>query len=259
MRIQRHVRAPDSQFVRLSSPLGRRDLHVHRSLLGSWDRLEERGRYWLLQPLCSPAALTPASTAQALTIPWSFEANDGQVDSRVNYLARGNGYTLYLTPDQAVLDLQSPGASTYSPLTMQLIGSNPAAQPVGLDLQAGQSNYFVGNNPSQWITNIANYGQVEYQQVYQGVSLDYHGTQGQLEFDFTVAPGADPSQIRLQFSGGPIALARRPGEPGPPAIRRQRDRGRPGGLPDGERRAAKRERPLRAPGEQRGRLRAGQL
>ena len=119
----------------------------------------------------------------------------------MNYLARGNGYTLYLTPDQAVLDLQSPGTSTYSPLTMQLVGSNAAAQPVGLDLQAGQSNYFVGNKPSQWITNIANYGQVEYQQVYPGISLDYHGTQGQLEFDFTVAPGADPSQIRLQFSG----------------------------------------------------------
>ena len=77
---------------------------------------------------------------------------------------------------------------------MQLIGSNPAAQPVGLDLQAGQSNYFVGNNPSQWITNIANYGQVEYQQVYQGVSLDYHGTQGQLEFDFTVGRGPTPAR-----------------------------------------------------------------
>ena len=136
-----------------------------------------------------------------MTIPWSFEANDGQTNPEVNYLARGNGYTLFLTPDQAVLDLQSPGTSTYSPLTMQLVGSNPAAQPVGLDLQAGQSNYFVGNNPSQWITNIANYGQVEYQQVYTGVNLDYHGTEGQLEFDFTIAPGADPSQIRLQFSG----------------------------------------------------------
>ena len=110
MRIQRHVRAPDSQFVRLSSPLARRDLHVHRSLLGSWDRLEDCA---LLAAPAVGAARERRQVAAALTIPWSFEANDGQVDSRVNYLARGNGYTLYLTPDQAVLDLQSPGTSTY--------------------------------------------------------------------------------------------------------------------------------------------------
>ncbi len=144
---------------------------------------------------------TGGAASSAIQIPWSFEANQGQTDSQVNYLARGNGYTLFLTPTEAVLNLLSSTSSTYSALSMQLVGSNATAQPVGLDPQAGQSNYLVGNDPSQWHTNIANVGQVEYKEVYAGVDLDYHGTQGQLEFDFTVAPGADPSAIRLQFSG----------------------------------------------------------
>ena len=134
--------------------------------------------------------------------------------SQVNYLARGNGYTLYLTPDQAVLDLQSPSTSTYSPLTMQLIGSNPAAQPVGLDLQAGQSNYFVGNNPSQWITNIANYGQVEYQQVYPGVTSTITARRASSN---SISPSPrGPTPARCSSSRASALLARRQG-PDPPA------------------------------------------
>src|SRR5258707_462918 len=84
---------------------------------------------------------------------------------------------------------------------MQVVGAGPSAQPVGLDEQAGKSNYLIGNDPSQWRTNIANYGRVEYQNVYTGIDLVYYGNQRQLEYDFVVAPGADPGIIQLAFEG----------------------------------------------------------
>ena len=68
-------------------------------------------------------------------------------------------------------------------------------------MQTGVSNYFTGNNPSQWLTNISQYGEVEYQNVYAGIDLVYYGNQQQLEYDFVVAPGANPGSIHLDFKG----------------------------------------------------------
>jgi hypothetical protein len=85
---------------------------------------------------------------------------------------------------------------------MRLVDANAATQAVGLDQQAGVSNYINGNNPSQWITNVAHYGRVEYQDVYRGINLVYYGnSQTQLEYDFDVAPGANPAAIQLAFQG----------------------------------------------------------
>jgi hypothetical protein len=86
-------------------------------------------------------------------------------------------------------------------LAMNLIGANPSPLVTGLDQLPGTSNYFIGNDPSQWHTNIPNYGQVAYQGVYPGVNLVYHGNEQQLEYDFVVTPGSDPSTIRLRFQG----------------------------------------------------------
>src|SRR5436190_15846082 len=84
---------------------------------------------------------------------------------------------------------------------MQLLGANP--QPVlrPLDEQPGKSNYFLGQDPKQWRTNVPTFAQVQYRAVYPGVDLLYHGNQRQLEYDFVLAPGADPQKIRLAFAG----------------------------------------------------------
>jgi len=129
-------------------------------------------------------------------LPMSFEANQGQTDARVQFLARGDGYGLFVTPTEAVLSLQ--GAS---PLRMQLVGANPAPAAAGLDRLPGVSNYLIGNDPSRWHTNVPNFARVQEQGVYPGVDLTYYGSQRQLEYDFTVAPGADPGAIRLAFQG----------------------------------------------------------
>ncbi|OFV91359.1 MAG: hypothetical protein A3H28_11940 [Acidobacteria bacterium RIFCSPLOWO2_02_FULL_61_28] len=222
-------------------------------------------------------------------LPLSFEANHGQTDGSVKFLSRGNGYTLFLTANEAVLTLrrsqesevrsqnQSPdregggihpsrtnpssarlpraesrgqrvgypqvtqippiviprsvsdeGPVRSSPsvpsaksadlyrlavdetavLRMKLVGANPNPAVTGLAELSGKSNYFIGNDPSKWRTNVPTYAKVKYEDVYPGIDLVYYGApapagrgQRQLEYDFVVAPGADPRAITLDFAG----------------------------------------------------------
>jgi hypothetical protein len=139
----------------------------------------------------------------------SFEANQGQADPQVQFLSRGSGSTLYLTGTEAVLQFQgpaAPGAAAEIPapavLHMQILGGNAAAQGVGLEPLPGKVNYFIGNDPQAWRTDVPTYAKVEFANVYDGIDLVYYGTeQAQLEYDFVVAPGADPRAIRLGFAG----------------------------------------------------------
>src|SRR5439155_13167634 len=86
-------------------------------------------------------------------------------------------------------------------LTMQLVGAHANPGIAGLDEQPGKTNYLIGNDPSQWHTDVANYGRVAYSDVYPDIKLVYYGNQRQLEYDFQVAAGADPEAIRLEFTG----------------------------------------------------------
>ena len=171
-------------------------------------------------------ANAPATSARATAqagygqLPLHFEANRGQTDDEVTFLARGSGYTLFLTPREAVLVLQrpheKPSAVSHQPagkhaqteetnsatvLRMQLVGANVEPHVAGLEALAGTVNSFIGNDPQKWRTHIPTYAQVKYQGVYPGVDLVYYGNQRRLEYDFIVAPGADPTAIRLAFAG----------------------------------------------------------
>jgi hypothetical protein len=152
-------------------------------------------------------------------LPLRFEANQGQTSSQVDFLARGAGYGLFLTPNQAVLSLRSN--QNTSVVRMELAGGNPAAAVAGADQLPGKSNYLIGNDPAKWHRDIPQFARVHYQEVYPGVDLVYYGNQGQLEYDFEVAPGADPAQIALRFQGpekttldasGNLILASKSGE-----------------------------------------------
>jgi hypothetical protein len=128
-------------------------------------------------------------------LPLSFEANWGQTDPRVNFLSRGRGFTLFLTDREAVLTLKNSSAAA---LRLQLLGANAHALLAGSDELPGKANYFIGNDRSKWRTNVPTYAKVRYASVYPGVDLVYYGTQGgELEYDFVVAPGADPQAIAL--------------------------------------------------------------
>ncbi|MBV9864673.1 MAG: SBBP repeat-containing protein [Abitibacteriaceae bacterium] len=148
-------------------------------------------------------------------LPLSFEANAGQTASPVKFLSRGRGYNLFLTPTEAVLALQKlagthgsqqagsarPKAATSAVLRMQLVGANRVPQISGAQELSSKSNYFIGRNPRQWHTNVAHYARVNYPQIYKGIDLVYYGNQQQLEYDFQVAPGANPNAIKLGFKG----------------------------------------------------------
>ena len=93
-------------------------------------------------------------------------------------------------------------------LRMKLVAANAKAKVAGLDPLPGKSNYFLGNDPKKWRTNVPTYAEVKYATVYPGVDLVYYGNQGQLEYDFVVAPGADPKVIALEMVGEGSALPR---------------------------------------------------
>jgi hypothetical protein len=188
------------------------------------------------QPSSSAPAPTQAQEAQVRDryahLPASFEANLGQTDRRVQFLARGPGYNLFLTSTEAVL-VANPAASAqparadqgvapaapaaaFQPDTlvgadpavppstvvrMQIVGGNVAVRAVGRGQLPGQVNYLVGNDPSRWQTHVPTYSSVEFQDVYPGINLVYHGNSSQLEYDFVVQPGADPNVIQLAFAG----------------------------------------------------------
>ncbi len=133
-------------------------------------------------------------------LPLRFEQNQGQTDSNVKFLARGKGYTLFLTPTEAVFSLQKQ-AGPAKVVRLKLLDSNPAATVEGVEELPGKSNYFTGNDPSKWRTNVPSYAKAKLRNVYPGVDLVYYGNGRQMEYDFVVAPGADPRAIRFQVEG----------------------------------------------------------
>jgi hypothetical protein len=84
---------------------------------------------------------------------------------------------------------------------MKLLGANPSPKMAGESALPGKVNYLIGKDPSKWRTNIPTFEKVRYEAVYPGIDLVYYGNQRQMEYDFVVAPGADPNQIRLSFAG----------------------------------------------------------
>ncbi|MGA2722286.1 MAG: SBBP repeat-containing protein [Bryobacteraceae bacterium] len=154
-------------------------------------------------------ASTNRPEAKLMSVPLSFEPNQGQAASTVQFLSRGSGYALFLTPGKVVLNLerqQPASAASVDTLRMSLIGANAKANAVGLAPQPGVVSYFIGNDPKNWRSGIPTYGKVNYAQIYPGVDLVFYGNQRQLEYDFVVAPGADPSRIAWRIDGARASL-----------------------------------------------------
>jgi len=194
----------------------------------------------------SPSQAGPKDQAKILVnygrLPLSFEANRGQIDARVKFLSRSNGYSLFLTRDEAVLVFgarkrvwpQRPGSSSVmdsrsaskdefllkaagqraspghdamdetisgSVLRMKLRNANLSTKVSGVDELPGKSNYLIGNDPARWRSNVPSFAKVKYEGIYSGIDLLYYGNQQHLEYDFIVAPGADPRRIGFDVRG----------------------------------------------------------
>ncbi|HEV2732040.1 MAG TPA: hypothetical protein VGV15_18560, partial [Terriglobales bacterium] len=160
-----------------------------------------------LPAFLSPKASQPAAARQTFSIarlPLIFEPNQGQTSPQAQFLTHGAGYGFFLTGDGLVLSMPRSGSAEHSAtrtdvIRMALEGANKNAAASGSDALPGRSNYFIGNDPAKWHRDIPQFARVSYQNVYPGVDLVYYGNQGRLEYDFKVAPGADPKQIALRF------------------------------------------------------------
>jgi uncharacterized repeat protein (TIGR01451 family) len=168
-------------------------------------------------PLIGQAQLQARSLFAGL--PLTFEPNQGQgnldpADPRAKFVAHGSGYSLFLGTQGAILSLVSrerpkssakdktaPKLTRIESVEMKLAGANANLSPTAAEPLPGKSNYLIGNDPSKWRRGVPQFARVQYQDVYPGINLVFYGNQGRLEYDFQVAPGADPAQAEIEFNG----------------------------------------------------------
>lgn len=128
------------------------------------------------------------------SLPLYFEPNQGQAHPQVEFLSRGNASLSYLTSREAIFTVGG------SPVKMHLTGAS-SSKPEGIDRLPGTSSYFRGQDKTKWHTAIPQFAKVRYREVYPGVDLIYYGTGGNIEYDFQIAPGADPARIHIAYEG----------------------------------------------------------
>jgi hypothetical protein len=153
-------------------------------------------------------------------LPLRFELNVGQTDRQARFIASTPSGDTFLTPSEMVLRVREassgPAKKPDTPsqkskqvravtasavVRLRTVHANPNARITGLDPLPGRTNYFIGNNPKEWHTNVPSFAKVKYENIYPGMDLIYYGNEGNLEYDFNVAPGADPSRIALSVEG----------------------------------------------------------
>ena len=167
--------------------------------------------------LATHASVAPPATQMPTALidtygklPILFESNGGQADPAARFIARGNGYAVYLTQHETVIALSqagkldrsaSPAAATQTVIGMRFVGAHKNAPLTGERKTESTSNYFLGPDPAHHFTDIPHYGAVRQSGIYPGIDAVFYGNQRQLEYDLIVAPGADPRTVRLAFTG----------------------------------------------------------
>ncbi len=122
----------------------------------------------------------------------AFEANDGQADAAVKFLARSGSHQLLLASRSVIL------RSTTGSFGIEFAGANESTRVEGIDPLPGYRNYLIGNDPKNWHTSVPTFQRVLYRDLYPGIDLAFYGNQSEFEYDFIVGPGADPQAIQLQ-------------------------------------------------------------
>lgn len=148
----------------------------------------------------------PADGSSSIDLPLTFEPNRGQSEKGVQFVARGPGYTLYLNGDGSSFHFSAATKRSTnlkgSPLSMKLVGQKkPDSALTGSDERPSKSSYFIGSDPKKWFTGIPNFGRVSQRDIYEGIDVTYHGSQGELEYEFNIAPHAQPETITIAILG----------------------------------------------------------
>ena len=184
-------------------------------------RLSNQPVFGSEMPGSDPTATARLQTA-ASQLPLSFVPNAGQMDPTVRFQVRSAGATLFFTSNEIVLSLPTRTAADLSEIRnppsavrdpqpaisnsraiVRLVfeQANPAPEISAANPLPGTVNYFSGNDPEQWHTNLPTYAGVVYRQLYPGIDLHYDGANRSLKATYLVAPGADPALIRWGYDG----------------------------------------------------------
>jgi hypothetical protein len=147
------------------------------------------------------AARQLAPALQYAQLPLAFEANQGQADPSIDFLARGAGYQIALAADSIRLALPSTTSASPQVVAMRFVGANSRVVGQGIEPLESKTNYLLGDDPSTYLIDIPNYGRIRFDGVYPGIDVVYYGRQRELEYDLIVAPGADPGDVRLSMDG----------------------------------------------------------
>jgi Beta-propeller repeat len=194
-------------------------------------RSSDRSSHAQSAPPLARASIQRLSHGQ---VPVMFVANQGQAPAGTLFEARTAGLDMLLAKTSVTLvrswnpaktesvvrsatEASPAGAAPRIPAglsslkteqqTIEFVGENPQVVVEALDEQGAKVNFFEGKDPSKWISKLSTYARVRYRNLYPGVDLVFYSHQGQLEYDFVVAPGADPSRIQLRLNGGnPIQI-----------------------------------------------------
>jgi hypothetical protein len=155
-------------------------------------------------------------------LPLTFIPNEGQVHEKVQYYTQGLGRTFYFTKEEAVFTFRKASSKKRkrfaadpqerehieeeSPirgmnLALQFIDANPHVEVEGQHEAIGKVNYFIGNDPTKWVTDLSTYHEVVYRELWPGIDLLFTEKNGRLKYDFIVRPGANIEDIRLRYHG----------------------------------------------------------
>ncbi len=140
-----------------------------------------------------------SSTLASLNVPLWFEKNVGQADECVSYFSCQKSGSVYFTSKELALVIPTPTQSAI--LKIKFDGASVPYHVEAREEQEGKCNYFIGNDETQWLTNVPTYATVYYKDIYPNIDAVFYGNKGRLEYDMCVAPGGDPQQICVQFEG----------------------------------------------------------
>jgi len=155
--------------------------------------------------------------------PLAFETNAGQWADSIRFRTHASGATLWFTssgtyyqftrritgtfdrhePIAHEPDISRPARDSTETMVIKtaLVDGNLNPRVFGLELLEYKCNYFLGDDPSRWYTDVSTYHAIAFQDIYPGIDLTYYGNGQQVEYDFRVSVGADYSQIRIQYEG----------------------------------------------------------
>ena len=151
------------------------------------------------------SAQTPNAAGKAHRVtqyavaPLRFEPNQGQAAKHVRYVGRTAGFKVELEAGKITFAVpvktRREGPSQIVNIPMTLLGGRADAEIAAFDQLPGRSNYLLGPDPRSRITGLPNFAGIRYAGVYPGTDLVFHGDANRLEYDFNLAPGANPSAI----------------------------------------------------------------